>query len=146
MSYGCILWGNSLKKFTKPVTIMQKKSIRLVANAQYNAHCNPLFEQLKVLPLHQLLLLQTNQLMHQLVNGSLSLGLTSFFDTLTNQSTHNTRFSVLFTPPQTQLSFVHRSFLFLGPQQWHILPSSLISTIRYSTLTKQLKRHLTVKI
>ena len=121
---------------------MQKKSIRLVANAQYNAHCDPLFEKLKVLQLHQLHLLQTNQLMHQLVNHNLPPGLSSFFDYLTHQSPHNTRFSLLFTPPKTQLSIVHRSFLYLGPQQWHILPTNLIAIIRFSTFTKQLKNHL----
>lgn len=45
-SYGLILYGNCSK--INDILILQKKVIRLLANADYRAHCRPLFTRLKL--------------------------------------------------------------------------------------------------
>ncbi len=40
--YGIILWGSAYQKVIKPIEIHQKKAIRLISNASYNAHTQPL--------------------------------------------------------------------------------------------------------
>ncbi len=45
IDYGIILWGSASQKVLKPIEIHQKKAIRLISNASYNAHTQPLFKK-----------------------------------------------------------------------------------------------------
>jgi len=56
ISYGVILWGSSSQ--ADYIFTLQKKAVRIVAKADSYAHCRPLFEQLKILPLPCLFILE----------------------------------------------------------------------------------------
>lgn len=49
LSYGLILWGNSVE--VGRVFVLQKKCVRAISNAWYTDSCRPLFKKLNVLPL-----------------------------------------------------------------------------------------------
>ena len=45
LNYGILLWGQNIGRITK----LQKWAIRAITNSKYNAHCDPLFKELKLL-------------------------------------------------------------------------------------------------
>ncbi len=68
LTYGVLLWGSASKTSLKPIEIMQKKSLRIIANTSSDAHTNILFKELKILKftyifkyhLEKFIFLQTN--------------------------------------------------------------------------------------
>ena len=47
--YGILIWGSAYATNKKKLAIIQKKIIRILANANYNDHTTPLFLDLKLL-------------------------------------------------------------------------------------------------
>ena len=47
MSYGILLYGLAGEQYTKKISLIQKRAIRIVSNASFNAHTKPLFSELK---------------------------------------------------------------------------------------------------
>ena len=45
----CEVWGRSFDKCITPITIIQKKAVRLLCKSHYKAHPSPLFKKLKIL-------------------------------------------------------------------------------------------------
>ena len=64
LNYGVLVWGISFHKFVK----LQKKAVRLVVNANFNAHTEPLFKELKLLKATDILKLQELRFMFKLEN------------------------------------------------------------------------------
>ena len=53
----------------KRITVMQKKVIRLITFSHYNAHTEPLFKQLKILPFEKILFESKMKFMHAIYNN-----------------------------------------------------------------------------
>ena len=45
LSYCCEVWGRSFDKYITPITIIQKKAVRLICKRQYKDHTSPLFKK-----------------------------------------------------------------------------------------------------
>ena len=54
--YANIIWSSTKESFYKSIFIKQKSAIRIISCASYNAHTEPLFKKLNVLPLPKLCL------------------------------------------------------------------------------------------
>ena len=52
--YANIIWSSTKESFYKCIFLKQKSAIRIISSAPYNAHTEPLFKQLNVLPLPKL--------------------------------------------------------------------------------------------
>ena len=52
--YCILIYSSACPTSLKNIIIKQKKAIRCVADAKYNAHTGPLFKQLKILPFDSL--------------------------------------------------------------------------------------------
>ena len=73
---------------------LQKKSIRIICNAKYNAHTDPLFKELKILKLNDMFQLQCLKFYHKSLNNKLPC----YFHEFISRNTHrhnkrNTHFS-----------------------------------------------------
>ncbi len=55
LSYGILAWGNSTQTALRQTTLLQKRAIRLINNAKYNSHTDPLFRGARVMKLTDLL-------------------------------------------------------------------------------------------
>jgi hypothetical protein len=52
----CIpIWSSTANSNIKHILTLQKKAIRLIVNANYNAHTEPLFKTLEILPINYLI-------------------------------------------------------------------------------------------
>ena len=69
LTYGCQIWGQNENALNHTLTL-QKKAIRLMSFAHFQEHCSPLFKELKLLKLNDIIK-QTNILFtHNAINGN----------------------------------------------------------------------------
>jgi hypothetical protein len=62
------LYGCTSRKNINKITVLQKKSIRTVCNANYTAHTTPLFNELGILPWDKLLYYAKSLLIHSVMH------------------------------------------------------------------------------
>ena len=145
ISYALSVWGSSPACSLKRIISLQKRGIRQVCNAKYNAHTSPLFKQCKVLKLKDLNKLQCCKLMLRkkrgLINSYHASKIPDKFDPdkqITRQSfdiilqTHNSRSKI------NSLNYKVGFF-------WNSLPFSFKSDVHYQsfslgTFAKDIKR------
>ena len=71
LSYGTLLWGSAFQYRLHQLEVIQKKSVRNICNAKYNAHTGPLFKQLRIPKLVDIYNSQLCKLMYLFTNGTL---------------------------------------------------------------------------
>lgn len=54
LSYGILAWGNATQSALRQTSLLQKRAIRLINNANYNSHTDPLFRGSRVMKLSDL--------------------------------------------------------------------------------------------
>ena len=91
LSYGLPVWGNADKIYLEKIFLLQKRAIRAITFADYNAHTLPLFKELKILSLVDLYEYQLSSLMWDLDHNILPNALTINFSKRKNDHTHLTR-------------------------------------------------------
>ena len=69
--YCNLIWGCANKSNINSLYLIQKKAIRTISNAKFNAHSLPLFESVNVLPLPELITFTKLQFMHSYVHNLL---------------------------------------------------------------------------
>ena len=55
LMYGCNLWGLTTEDNIHKIEIIQKKCVRIIPFSDFNSHTNPLFIQLKILKLRDVI-------------------------------------------------------------------------------------------
>ncbi len=116
--YGIRLWGNAMQKHIGKLEIMQKKAIRAIVGAGYNAPSSPIFKELKIVKLKDLFELQVNIFMYDFVNGLLPEPLLGIYRYHGNIHEHETRHSTDPRPPKVNSEAMRRSLLYKGPCLW----------------------------
>ncbi len=79
LNYCIEVWGNTYKCSLEPLFILQKRAIRIIHNASYIEHTNPLFIQLKIIKLYDTIELMTAQFLYKARNNSLPRQLQRMF-------------------------------------------------------------------
>ena len=117
---------------------LQKSAIRIILGSLYNAHTEPLFKKLEILPLPHLILFSKLQFMQKISQNFLP---GSFNDTWIRNNTRNIGENEIQLWNQEQLQLIHSNLarldlfpLFNYPQCWHSFPDEQIKIIRKSTL------------
>ena len=64
LTYGIIVWGNTYSSNLQPLIILQKKAIRIITFSDFRAHTSPIFKQLSLLKLCDVVELQTALFLH----------------------------------------------------------------------------------
>ena len=59
LSYCIEVWGGAFKTRLNQLLVVQKKVIRIISAAEFNAHTDPLFKELNVLKINQLYIFKT---------------------------------------------------------------------------------------
>jgi Reverse transcriptase (RNA-dependent DNA polymerase) len=71
LTYALPVWSSTIKSNLNSLIKLQKNALRIISNSAYNAHTEPIFKELKILPLPSLIKCTSLQFMHQYVNGFL---------------------------------------------------------------------------
>ena len=92
--YCSIIWGaNSIYKLN-PILILQKKAVRIIANADFRAHSSPLFTKYKLLKVVEISQFQVAVFMFKFSIGQLPTKFNSYFIRTTSIHQYSTRSSL----------------------------------------------------
>ena len=82
LNYGCQLWGQNENAITQTITL-QKKAVRLLSFSHFQEHASPLFKNLKLLKLTDIVKQNNMIFTHNTLNGK------NYF--VFNKTNHNIR-------------------------------------------------------
>ena len=128
LAYGLLLWGPNMKAepFNK-LFLKQKKMIRIVHNAKYNAHTDPLFKQSKIPKLNDMVELEILKNVYLFTKNELPLPLMKVYSY--NATTYSTRQK--FVPQKRKCNHdpLSKSFIAKGPRLWDDVPIDVKNSI-----------------
>jgi hypothetical protein len=113
--YGCANTTNLVKIQKK-----QKQAIRIISNAPFRAHTAPLFKELKILPLDQLIEYSSIKFMHSFHFKKLPLSFNEMWKTNRERYTERILRNAddLYVPPY-RVEFVKKLPNFAFPSAWN---------------------------
>ena len=91
MTYGICLYGLADSQYTTKITLIQKRAIRIISSAPFNAHTEPLFKNLGILNFSKTLKFQFSMFMWQYDHGELPDCFKDYFKRVESTHSHNTR-------------------------------------------------------
>ena len=120
----------------------QKRCIRIIQKAKFNAHTEPLFFKAQILPLDDLILQQKLIFMHSLVYNHTPVIYQDFFPNREVNWHFNLRNSNDFFVARAYSTLVHKMSLVNFPQTWNDLDQSIKDISSKIAFKKQLKLYL----
>jgi hypothetical protein len=82
LTYASIIWSSCTTTTLKVLVTKQKMAIRAISGAKFNAHTEPLFKSLNILPLTKLLTLHQAEFMYSYVSNSMPVALAGSWPTV----------------------------------------------------------------
>ena len=98
LNYALLAWGHN----SEPISKLQKKAVRLISNAHFLAHTEPLFKNLNLLKMQDLLQLKALKFFYKYSKLQLPAHFDNMFSTQPIDHPHNTRYKdrPRITPPR----------------------------------------------
>ena len=88
--YGVLIWGNTYKTNIQPLVILQKKAVRIITFSDFKAHSSPLFKNLSLLKLPDIIKLYTASFVHQYNKGTLPENFNNSFTSVRSKHQYST--------------------------------------------------------
>ena len=140
LQYGILLWGFKHNRVFK----LQKKAIRTISRSKYNAHTSPIFKNLELLKIEDILNISLLKFQFKLVNEKLPHYFPSIFYQIQTNHNYNTRnHDVVQLPiPNTNSSFYSlRYFLPNFVENIPRLITDKMTTHSYKGFSNYTKKH-----
>lgn len=132
LSYNVIFWGKTHDCYLEPIVLLQKRMIRLMKNADYLAHTDPLFSELKILKFSEIYTyFMSIYMFKSLENGNFQ-----------SSNRRSSRFHNYAETSFHRLTSTQRSVSFMGPRTWNSLPSNLRNMNKIGHFKRNLKEYL----
>jgi len=113
LNYGILAWGIKCCKLEK----IQKKSVRIMTNAKYNAHTSPIFKKLQLLKISDLCALQELKYLYKFENQLLPIYFLSIaYQRHSDRHNYGTRNAQSLESLQHRHNFVNNSICFRFPK------------------------------
>ena len=143
LTYAVMVWGNTYKTNTMPLTILQKKAIRIITFSDYRAHTSLLFKELNLLKFVDIVNLYTAIFMLQYSQDCLPPDFDGLFTSINGKHLHETRLASTFnySLPLVRTNCGIFNITFSGPKIWNSLDESLKILSKYS-FKKKFKEQL----
>ena len=92
-TYGLLVWGNTYHTTLKPIITLQKWALRIITYSKPDEHSDPLFKQLELLKLVDLVVFHNALFMYQYHKNLLPESFNNFFEAVSSKHQYNTRFA-----------------------------------------------------
>ena len=138
--YGIHVWGNTASSTLNKTNILMKRTIRLINNAPYNSHSEPLFKKSNILTLPHLHEQQIATFSHDYEHRKLPRSFNNFFQYSKNIKTRTTRSTALYYIPTPRTSFLHKLPYFHFPQIANKFANTITSLPARSSLKSTIKK------
>ena len=122
LTYGIALWGSTFQCHIHKLKVLQKKAIRCISGAKYNAHSDPIFKQLSILKFDDIYKLNVANIMLTYVREELSIPLQSIFRFDRNTHAFNARLhdnKYRIESKRWRTIVASQSILYQGPKIWN---------------------------
>ncbi len=146
------IWSTASNSLLKPVIQQQKAAIRILSNSAYNAHSEPLFKNLEILPFNALVNFFNLQIIPRYKQGYLPVAFDGVWTTNLvrrggDQQDRILRNSENLNIPFARLSFSLKQPLINLPKSWILFEEESIKIIQNkSEFNIKLKNHLLSKL
>ena len=130
-NYGILTWGPSGSSLHK----VQKKAVRIVAKAKYNAHTEPILKNLNLLRVSDICVLQELKFCYKLSHNQLPKYFSnSIFHRMNEIHTHDTRFMQNFQIPLIRHEYARNSMKYRIPKLYNSFPKIVTEKINTHSL------------
>ena len=145
INYGILTWGYESESILK----LQKKAVRIIALANYNAHTEPIFKKLSILKIHDLFSICQLKLYHNYLNELLPHHFINMNFKMNNEVHHySTRISTKLHVSKVKHSFAKRCIRYSLPNLINQSPSCItdkLFTHSLKGLSNYAKHHALTK-
>ena len=117
-----------------------KRAMRIISKSCHDAHTEPIFKNLCILPLNDMYLAEIGKIMFQYKTGLLPDVFNNTFLRRNQAHGYDTRKASSFHVPKCRTNIKRFSFQYQGPLFFNSL--SPVSSVSVSTSKKNLKKHL----
>ncbi len=128
LQYGITVWGLTYDTYTKPIYLLQKKVVRSILFKHFSTPSTPIFFELKILKLNDLLQLKLLTFVYESINLISPTPFHHFFETLPTVHQYDTRQARkgdIFMTHKNTLQYGLRSIRYAGAQSWNNIPSNI---------------------
>ena len=145
LTYCNLIWASTYVNNLQRIYLLQKRAVRAISKADYNASSKPLFANLKILDVFSIYSLQVSSFMYLYHNGALPLSFTQSFQTGSQIHQYSTRYSHLYRPYTCRTNIKKFSILFQGPRIWNSLPNNIKAAPTFNAFKRLIKPFLRVR-
>ena len=145
LQYGIIVWGLTYDIHTKPIYLLQKKVVRAIAFKSFTSPSAPIFSDLKILKLYDLLDLKLLIFVFESVNKIPPSCFHNFFEILSDIHQYDTRQARkgdIFMTQENTLQYGLRSVRYAGAKSWNNIPFNIKQSPSAMSFRRRLKIHL----
>ena len=141
-----IAWGNTYQTTLQPLFILQKKALRIITFSSYNEHSSPLFKDLNVVKLSDIVTFQLAVFMYKFHNNLLPPVFDPYFNSVRMLHNYNTRLSskMVYVIPKVRKNYGTFNIRFQGAKVWNDISDDL-KLLPLKTFKKNLKLILVEK-
>ena len=126
LNYCNMIWGFTSKTNLNRIHKLQKRVVRIITHSNFLCHSDPLFKQLQILPIHDIILFNVATFMFMLLkNIPLPDSFKECFTMNCQIHEYSTRHALDFHLPLHRTSTSKDSIFFHGPLIWNSLPDVL---------------------
>jgi hypothetical protein len=126
INYGILCWKSKIKEVVK----LQKKVVRIIEGANYNAHTEPIFKKHRLLKVFDICTLQELKFCYKMENNLLPpYFLSGLFTRNSSIHHHRTRVADSFHLPRVRHEFAKMSIQYIIPQAYNNCPIQIKSKI-----------------
>ena len=139
LTYGLLLWGPNIKTdLLNKIFLKQKRLIRIVHNAKYNIHTDPLFKESKILKLNEMIECEILKLVYLYTKDQLPMPLMNVFSY--NVITYSTRQKNVPLKRKCNYDPLSKSFIAKGPKLWDDIPNDIKNCTHVKSFCSRLKK------
>ena len=137
LNYGTMLWGPMAGKGQmNKIFKLQKRCVRLINNSKFNAHTDPIFKEMKLLKLEQIIELDILKFSYKHSRNLLPNSLTNMLNRYQYTHQYNTRNRQIGQISHHSTAMFNKSFLCKINTLWVPLPSHLKNVSSLHTFSK----------
>ena len=141
--YGIITWGNTYPTTIQPLSVLQKKAVRIMTFSKFDEHSSPLFKKLNIIKLSDLIKYHISIFMFKFHNRLLPSVFNSYFTSVENIHSYNTRATAkkCYYLPKARTNYGLFSVRYQGPKIWNMIEQQ----IKLSSSIHQFKQKLKIE-
>ena len=133
LMYCTTAWAGGSPNRLKPIFLLQKRVIRIIAGVHYLAHSSPLFKSLNLLSIYDIYRHQLATLMYRHQSGLLPSIFKNFFTTNSDLHRYNTRKKHDYRSAISRIGARSSSVRIMGPKLWNSIDPSVRSALSLSS-------------